>query len=140
MAERPRLELTAGLIVLMLCAAFVASFAFGIGGGSTAGDNAAMADVPPARGRIEVLNGSGRGGMARAATGALRDAGFDVVYFGNASERVDSTVVLSRVSTDRVARAGADELGVRRVRSEPDTTLLLDATVILGPDWTPGRR
>ena len=35
--------------------------------------------------RVEVLNGGGRIRMARSATDRLRQAGFDVVFFGNAS-------------------------------------------------------
>ena len=44
---------------------------------------------------VEVLNAGGVSGMARAATVALRSAGFDVVSFGNASsfDQVESVVV-----------------------------------------------
>ncbi|GIS80058.1 MAG: hypothetical protein CM1200mP14_16240 [Gammaproteobacteria bacterium] len=44
---------------------------------------------------VEVLNAGGVSGVARAATAALRSAGFDVVSFGNASsfDQVESVVV-----------------------------------------------
>ena len=87
--------------------------------------------------RVEVLNGGGRAGMARA-TDALRDRGFDVVDFGNAgSFDNDSSVVLSRAGELAWARAVADALGIRQVRIEPDSNLYLDVTVVLGEVWEP---
>jgi hypothetical protein len=44
-------------------------------------------------------------------------------------------VVLDRVGARDVARRAADELGIRTVRSEPDSSLYVDATVIVGVDW-----
>ena len=87
------------------------------------------------RGRIEVLNASGRSGLARAATLQLRDAGFDVVYFGNAREDRSTSVVLDRVGKKAVADDAARALGIATVRTEQDSTLLLDASVIIGLDW-----
>jgi len=88
--------------------------------------------------RVEVLNGGGVSGRAGEATDALRDAGFDVVLFGNAGtfDR-DSSVVLDRVGGLDAARAVADVLGIRNVRSEPDSNLYLDVSVVLGRAWTP---
>jgi hypothetical protein len=96
----------------------------------------------PARGgarvRVEVLNGGGRAGAAREATERLRDGGFDVVYFGNAASfGRDSSVVLDRIGAMEPARAVADALGIRNVRSEPDSNLYLDVSVVLGADWKP---
>lgn len=89
--------------------------------------------------RVEVLNGGGVAGAARAATGQLRDAGFDVVYFGNAEAfGRDTSVVLDRVGVLEPARDVADALGIRNVRSLPDSNLYLDVSVWLGTDWTPG--
>lgn len=75
---------------------------------------------------------------AREATDALRGSGFDVVFFGNAGtfDR-DSSVVLDRVGTLEPARDVADALGIRHVRSEPDSNLYLDVTVVLGTEWMP---
>src|SRR5690606_12567441 len=107
MAEKARLENAAIAVALLVCVAFIASFALGLG---RRGDTAAAPvletdmktlDAPSAAGRVEVLNGSGRSGMARAVTQRLRDAGFDVVYFGNApGGGADSTTVFNRVSND----------------------------------------
>lgn len=89
--------------------------------------------------RVEVLNGSGRPGLARQAMGRLRDAGFDVVYFGNAPAfDHEQTVVLERVEGyGEAARAVAETLGTGIVQSAPDATLHLEITVILGRDWPP---
>lgn len=88
--------------------------------------------------RVEVLNGGGRTNMARAATEELRAAGFDVVYWGNASTfEQDSSVVLSRAGEVDYARAVADALGIREVRVQPDSNLYLDVSVVLGSVWEP---
>jgi hypothetical protein len=86
--------------------------------------------------RVEVLNGGGQAGAARAATGLLREAGFDVVFFGNAgSFDQDSSLVLDRVGEPAWARAVAEALGIHNLRSEPNPNLYLDVSVVLGRDW-----
>ena len=91
---------------------------------------------PRERIRVEVLSGGGRSGLARDATEALRGDGFDVVYFGNArASGGDSSVVLDRVGRPDLARSVADALGIRNVRSEPDSNLYLDVSVVLGAGW-----
>jgi hypothetical protein len=87
--------------------------------------------------KVEVLNASGQRGLARRATFALRDAGFDVVRFDNASETRDSTLVLSRSGKDDWAQLVARALGGARVESRPDSARYLDVTVLLGADWRP---
>ena len=99
------------------------------------------ADAMPAeRVRVQVLNASGRPGLAREATRVLRDRGFDVKEFGNGKGfPPDSSVVLDRVGRIEVARQVADAVGIRRVTTRPDSNLYLDATVVLGRDWTAPR-
>ena len=88
--------------------------------------------------RVEVLNAGGEQGAARVATDELRSLGFDVVYFGNAEAfDAEMSAVVDRVGRLEAARAVADALGIRNVRSEPDTSLYLDTTVRLGRDWVP---
>lgn len=88
--------------------------------------------------RVEVLNACGVAGLARQATRLLRQKGFDVVYFGNAavSDR-DSSVVLDRTGSPDLARAVARAIGITRIESRPDASLLLEVTVLLGRDWEP---
>lgn len=87
--------------------------------------------------KVEVLNASGQRGLARRATFALRDAGFDVVRFTNDPVRRDSTLVLARSGNDQWAALVARALGGARVESRPDTSRYLDVTVLLGADWRP---
>jgi hypothetical protein len=87
---------------------------------------------------VEVLNGGGVQGMAGRATELLRDDGFDVVYFGNAqSVAQGGSVVLARTANRDAAAEVAAALGIEVVRLEPDSTLLVDVTVLLGSDWAP---
>jgi hypothetical protein len=72
---------------------------------------------------VEVLNASGRDGLARRVTRELRSRGLDVVSFGN-QPGIDSTLVLLR-------RA----LGQGIVRTELDTLRRVDVTVVLGTDF-----
>ena len=87
--------------------------------------------------RVEVLNAGGTSGVARGATAVLRDLGLDVVYYGNAENFSDEpSVVLDRVGRVDAARTVADALGIRELRSEPDSNLFVDVTVRLGPEWS----
>jgi len=86
---------------------------------------------------IDVRNGGGVAGMARAATDHLRESGFDVVSLGNASTfGHDATVVTDRVGDTETAAAVARALGVERVESVPDSNLFVDVSVLLGADWS----
>jgi hypothetical protein len=95
--------------------------------------------APDERVRVEVLNAGGVSGLARTATTRLREAGFDVVQFGNARtfDR-DSSVVLDRVGRLDLAEAVANALGIPNVLTEPDPNLFVDVTVLLGRTW-PGQ-
>jgi hypothetical protein len=89
---------------------------------------------------VEVLNGTRVDGLARAVTGQLRRAGIDVVYFGSAAEsNLDSTVILVRRGDSLAAMPVRDVLGGGRIVVEPDSSLLLDLTVILGGDLASAR-
>lgn len=129
---------------MVVVAAFVVSFVRGFEaevGGEAPRDAVVRPHVTPepsapVRGTVEVLNAAATAGLARRATRQLRDAGFDVVYYGNArASAEDSSVVIDRVGTIGVARAAAASLGIARVRSEPDSGLFVDATVVVGVDW-----
>jgi hypothetical protein len=102
------------------------------------GDTTGPPPVPSPwdRVRVEVLNAGGVRGMAASARDELRDAGFDVVHYGNAStfDQVESEVILrggSPEAAENVARA----LGIEQVRVAPDATLLVEVTVLLGSGW-----
>jgi hypothetical protein len=97
--------------------------------------------IPSAEGRIvvEILNGTRRSGLARAATRLVRQQGIDVVFFGSAdsASRTDTTRVIARRGERAAAEAVARALGTGRVELEPDTLRRVDVSVILGGDYQP---
>lgn len=124
--------------VLVLLGSLLAGVGGGVPSGSVQGSRAgATPEVgSPERIRVEVLNAAGVTGVARAATGRIRGAGFDVVYYGNAASfGRDSSVVLDRMgdldAAERVARAA----GIAPVRTSLDSTLYVDVSVVIGRDW-----
>ncbi len=86
---------------------------------------------------VEVLNATGVDGLARATTRQLRRAGIDVVYFGTASsDTLEQTYIAVRRGDTTAAVRIRAALGVGRIVVEPDSRLLLDASVFLGRDIT----
>jgi hypothetical protein len=127
---------TTGLFVTLgLVGAFIVS-AIAAGRGEDGTEADALALPEPDSVAVEVLNGAGRPGLARNATETLRAAGFDVVFYGNAS-RFDHgrSTVLDRVGDPVRARAVAHALGIDSVATAVDSSLLLDVSVVLGSDW-----
>ena len=131
---------------LILVAALVAAGVFAgsalsqwweVPGSEVAAVGARAVLAPRERVRVEVLNAGGRPNLAREATDLLRDDGFDVVYFGNAGAFDDDpSLVLDRVGRPELARGVADALGIRAVKSEPDSNLFVDVSVRLGEEWS----
>lgn len=87
--------------------------------------------------RIEVLNAGGVTGMAREATTVLREAGFDVVTFGNAAtfDSLRASEVVDRVGRSDIVQAVATAIGIDNVQSDPDPNLFVEVTVVVGRDW-----
>jgi len=128
-----------GAIVVLIGAAVVVALAAYLFA-DVGADELRMANPAPWSGgrvRVEVLNGGGVDGMARAGTEILRTAGFDVVSFGNAAsfdhERPSS--VIDRVGRADLAQAVARTLGIDNVQSNPDPNLYVDVSVVLGREW-----
>jgi len=141
-----RLQTVGIFATLLAVAVLIGSLVSGFGRGGprtvapagVAGGPAPASTTTGRRIRVQVLNASGRSGLAREATRVLRDGGFDVLEFGNGSNfSPDSSVVLDRVGSVEHARQVADALGIRRVAARPDANLYLDVTVVLGKDWRP---
>lgn len=125
---------TLGLVLIL-----ATSLVLGLGSDAEPVAQIQPTEVIPDGPRVEVLNAAGITGMARSATAQLRAAEFDVVYFGNASTfGRDSSVVLDRVGRPEIARRVADALGIEQVRTELDSLLYLEVSVLLGEDWEPG--
>ena len=86
---------------------------------------------------VEVLNGTGRQGLARVATRMLRRQGIDVVYLGNADAPADSTRVVVRRGEPSRGQTVASALGSGAVVVARDTLRRVDVSVILGSDFRP---
>ena len=133
-----RLQLAGLVLAALVVLTLVGSLLRGLGGeggaAESAGPEATGSD--PRRVRVEVLNAAGVPGLARAATERLREQGFDVVYYGNASGvGPDTSWVLDRVGVPETAERVSDALRIERTRTELDTTLYVDVSVVLGRDW-----
>jgi uncharacterized protein (DUF58 family) len=87
--------------------------------------------------RVEVLNATDTKGLARRAMLVMRDAGFDVVFFGNSGERTDTTRILDRSGHADWAALAVRAIGPARVEQKPDSSRFLDLTVLVGRNWTP---
>lgn len=89
----------------------------------------------PRRVVVEVLNSGRLVGAGRAGMLLLRRAGLDVVYLANAdsvrSGRQRNQVIVRRNDTTGVGRA-VEALGDAEVIQAPDSTRLVDLTVLLG--------
>jgi hypothetical protein len=122
-----------------LVLAFVVSFALGLRSPSVTTRAADPQRIVPgvfSGRRVEVLNAAGIAGLARQATETLRAAGYDVVFFGNASRLAEpGSRVLDRVGKPELARAVAERLRISRVETRLDSTRLVEVSVILGKDW-----
>lgn len=139
-----RLQTIGIFATLLAVAVLVGSLVAGMAGrgavpaAPAAAPTRATGKAPVGRVRVQVLNASGRPGLAREATGLLRDRGFDVVEFGNGKGfPPDSSIVLDRAGRAEMARQVADAVNIRRVAARPDSNLYLDVTVVLGRDWKP---
>jgi len=118
-----------------------------VAGVACRGDRNAGSDLPipgenGSRLTVEVLNASGKPGLAKIGTRVLRRAGIDVVAFGNARDSaggLDSTRVVVRRGDRAIGERVRRALGVGRVVIQLDSARLLDASVFLGGDFTPSR-
>jgi len=87
---------------------------------------------------VEILNGNGVAGVAADYTEYLRDQGFDVQRTDNADNfSYQNTLVVARTNNRDKAYAVAEALLLdsSTVRTDIDTSLQLDVTVILGDDY-----
>ncbi|HTK32566.1 MAG TPA: LytR C-terminal domain-containing protein [Candidatus Saccharimonadaceae bacterium] len=85
--------------------------------------------------RVQVLNGSGEGGVASKVASFLREGGFQVVEVRNA-DRSDyfATLVVARRADLAAARAVSRYLGGPPVIRQAWNLDLADVTVVLGSD------
>ena len=128
---------------LMLAVAALAAVGAGAAVWWMSGETAVDARAYPIPGEaahltVEVLNGAGIDGLAAATTRRLRRAGIDVVFYGTAPvDSVTATRILVRRGDTTMVRRIREVLGTGIAVHAPDSTLLLDVTVLLGSDAAP---
>lgn len=116
-----------------LGALFVVIVALGVSTALRVGPQSAGKPKRPIR--IELLNGSGRSGLAAELASYLRDGGFDVLLVSNA-DRSDyrNTLVVNRGESREPGNIVADYLGTRHLIQQIRAQEMIDVTVIVGRD------
>lgn len=94
---------------------------------------------------LEILNGTGKQGLAARTAALYQSFGFDVIRVGNADSRdYSNTVIVDRIGNARVAEIIAHIIQCEAIRStSPDedsgdmygTEAIVDYTIILGEDF-----
>ncbi|HEY8373248.1 MAG TPA: LCP family protein [Pseudonocardiaceae bacterium] len=89
--------------------------------------------VDPKNVKVQVLNGSSRGGLARSVSEKLGDLGFVVVRQGNAPEQSAKTVI--RYSATRAAEARTLAAAVPSAELQEDPSMGGAVVLVLGADF-----
>ncbi len=85
----------------------------------------------------EVWNASGKKGYARQMTDYLRKRNVDVVRFGNYGVYKRYTQIISRKGELKPAREVAKIIGCRNIKTELDSSRMVDINVVIGKDFKP---
>jgi hypothetical protein len=123
-------------VLALLVVALVASWAYATFWPKPGASRIATVGTPARRViRIQVLNGSGEGGIGSRVASFLRQGGFQVVEVRNA-DRQDyfATMVVARRVDPTSARAVARYLGGPPVIKQSWNSDVADVTVVLGSD------
>ncbi len=93
---------------------------------------------------LEVLNGTGKQGLARITSELYQSFGYDVIRVGNAEEtELEKTVIIDRIGNEAVAKTIADVIQCENIKGTAveegsdlyGTEAIVDFTVILGKDF-----
>ena len=87
---------------------------------------------------VEILNGCGISGVAALFKDIVHEKTFDVLNTENAAHfGYDNTLIIARTDNVDAAFKLAEELGISRdrVSIEPDASLSIDITMIIGQDY-----
>jgi hypothetical protein len=87
--------------------------------------------------QVSILNACGVDGLASKARTYLRKRGFDVVEVGNYYREMDRSIIIDRIDDLRSAYKSAYAIGISdsMVYSNPDSSLYLRSTIIIGKDY-----
>ncbi len=93
-------------------------------------------DFIPQEIKVQVLNGSGKGGIAKRIRDKLVRNGFNVIEFGNAeTQNYENTLILDRTGNMRKSLKIAGILKCRNVFPKINKFIMIDVTVIVGKDY-----
>lgn len=93
-------------------------------------------DYTPQEIKVQVLNGSGKRGIAKRIRDKLVRNGFNVIEFGNADyQNYEQTIVLDRTGNMKKALKVAQILKCKNVFPKINKFIMLDVTVIAGKDY-----
>ncbi|MCG3204788.1 MAG: Transcriptional regulator LytR [Elusimicrobia bacterium] len=93
--------------------------------------------IVPQSGRItvKVWNASGKSGAGYEMTKFLRQAGYDVIDWGNYGNQQLQTRVIDRMGQIENAKLVAATMGVENYHSEPNPKALVDVDVVIGQNY-----
>jgi len=134
------------IVIAALCLYFAYSLIMNTSGTKSRGDLKNAADTtkkqvtnqPNLSIQINIMNATGENRIGARFRDYLKQKGFDVVDMGNYKTEVEKTMVLDLCGDINKAKRVADALGVsqRNVVQQLDKTKFIDATIIIGKDYT----
>lgn len=93
-------------------------------------------DIIPSKIKVQVLNGSGKGGVAKRIRDKLVRNGYNVIEFGNAnSQDYLKTLILDRAGNMNKALKVAGLLKCNNIFPKINKFILIDVTIIVGKDY-----
>ena len=134
------------IVIAALCLYFAYSLIMNSSGSKTRGDikdgtdtvKKQVTNQPNLSIQINIMNATGENRIGARFRDFLKQKGFDVVDMGNYKTEVEKTMVLDLCGDINKAKRVADALGVsqRNVVQQLDKTKFIDATVLIGKDYT----
>ncbi len=98
--------------------------------------NSLKTDYLPSEIKVQVLNGSGKSGVAKKIRDKLVRNGYNVVEFGNAdSQNYKETIILDRVGNMKKAMNVGSLLKCNLIFPKINKFIMIDVTVIVGKDY-----
>lgn len=97
-----------------------------------------VTNQPNLMAQIDVQNATNESGIAMKMTEYLRSKGFDVVEMGNNKIKdLENTTIIDRKGDRKAAERLAKTLGIpdKKIIQQINTSLYLDATVVIGKDY-----
>lgn len=87
--------------------------------------------------QLNILNATGKTGLASQTRDYLRQVGFDVVEIGNYDTELDTSIVIDRLGDKTSAFKLSRVVGIneKNIKTEIDSSLYLRATLVLGKDF-----